>query len=299
MENNSGTQIRGLIAVLSAYIIWGFSPVYFKAVAEVPPLEILCHRIIWSVLLLFVLLVAGGRVAEIRTLLARKRLCAMLLLTSLLIGLNWFVFIWAVTNGYMLDASLGYFINPLVNVLLGMIFLKEHLTIFQWFAVGFACVGVAIQLISFGSLPVLALFLACSFAFYGLFRKQMSLEPRLALFVETALLFPVAFGYLIFFAKSSPANIWNNSFTLNTLLVFAGVITTVPLLCFTYAASRLRLSTLGFCQYISPSIMFLLALFCYQEPLHKETALTFVFIWVALVIFTADGLRQRRSKRLN
>ncbi len=299
MENNSGTQIGGLIAVLSAYIIWGFSPVYFKAVAEVPPLEILCHRIIWSVLLLFVLLVAGGRVAEIRTLLAKKRLCSMLLLTSVLIGMNWFVFIWAVTNGYMLDASLGYFINPLVSVLLGMIFLKEHLTIFQWFAVGFACVGVAIQLISFGSLPVLALFLACSFGFYGLFRKKIGLEPRLALFVETALLFPMAFGYLVVFAESPTANIWENSFELNVLLLFAGVITTVPLLCFTYATSRLRLSTLGFCQYLSPSIMFLLALFCYQEPLHEETALTFAFIWVGLILFTADGLAQRRDKALN
>ncbi len=298
METKSGSQIGGLIAVLSAYIIWGFSVVYFKAVAEVPPLEILCHRVIWSVLLLFVLLVAGRRVAEIRVLLARKRLCAMLLLTSILIGMNWFVFIWAVTNGYMLDASLGYFINPLVSVLLGMIFLRERLTIFQWLAVVFACVGVAIQLIRFGSLPVVALFLACSFAFYGLFRKQIGLEPRLALFVETALLFPVAFGYLVFFAQSPTANIWNNSFTLNMLLLFAGVITTVPLLCFTYAASRLRLSTLGFCQYLSPSIMFLLALFCYREPLHQETALTFGFIWIALLIFTADGLVQRRGKML-
>ncbi len=299
MGNKSDMQIGGLIAVLSAYIIWGFSPVYFKAVAEVPPLEILCHRVIWSVLLLFVLLVVGGRVAEIRALLAKKRLCGMLLLTSLLIGMNWFVFIWAVTNGYMLDASLGYFINPLVSVLLGMIFLGERLTALQWVAIGFACVGVVIQLISFGSLPVIALFLACSFAFYGLFRKKISLEPRLGLFIETTLLFPLAFGYLIFFAESPTTNIWENSFGLNVLLLFAGVITTVPLLCFTYATSRLRLSTLGFCQYISPSIVFFLALFCYQEPLHQETALTFGFIWIALLIFTAGGLAQRRGKALS
>ncbi len=299
MEEKRVMQFGGLVAALAAYITWGFSPVYFKAVAAVPPLEILCHRVIWSVVLLFFLLVMSCRLGEVYTLVARKRLCLMLFITAALIGTNWFVFIWAVNNGYMLDASLGYFINPLVSVLLGMIFLGERLTVLQWLAVGFACVGVTIQLISFGSLPLVALFLACSFAFYGLFRKQIGLEPRIGLFVETAILFPSALVYLVFFANSPTTNIWANSFGLNTLLIFAGVVTTVPLLCFTYATSRMRLSTLGFCQYLAPSIMFLLALFYYKEPLHQETTLTFVFIWIALLIFTGDGLLQRRSKALN
>ncbi len=299
MEKERVMQFSGLISALAAYIIWGFSPVYFKAVATVSPLEILCHRVIWSVLLLFILLALGRRVGEVRALLARKRLCLLLFITSTLIGSNWFVFIWAVNNGYILDASLGYFINPLVSVLLGMIFLRERLTGLQWLAVGFACVGVAVKLISFGSLPLVALFLASSFAFYGLFRKQIGLEPRIGLFVETSILFPLAIGYLIFFADSPTANMWTNSFGLNTLLIFAGIITTVPLLCFTYATSRMRLSTLGFCQYLAPSIMFLLGLFYYKEPLHQETILTFIFIWAALLIFTVDGLIQQRSKALD
>ncbi len=299
MEKERVMQFSGLISALASYIIWGFSPVYFKAVAAVPPVEILCHRVIWSVLLLFFLLVSSRRIGEVRALLARKRLCLILFITSTLIGSNWFVFIWAVNNGYILDASLGYFINPLVSVLLGMIFLRERLTALQWLAVGFACIGVTIKLISFGSLPLVALFLASSFAFYGLFRKQIGLEPRIGLFVETSILFPLAIGYLIFFSDSPTANMWINSFGLNTLLIFAGIITTVPLLCFTYATSHMRLSTLGFCQYLAPSIMFLLGLFYYKESLHQETALTFVFIWVGLLFFTVDGVIQQRSKALD
>lgn len=270
---------------------------YFKSIAQVSPLEILSHRVIWSFFLLAALLHFGRHWRSVYHIATDKKKIAYLLSSSVLIGGNWLIFIWAVNSNHMLDASLGYYINPLINVLLGMVFLGERLRKLQWFAVVLAGCGVLVQLIVFGSVPIVAMALAMSFGFYGLLRKKVAVDAQTGLFVETLILLPAAAVYLLFIASSPTANMIENPWQLNTLLIAAGVVTTLPLLCFTGAATRLKLSTLGFFQYIGPSLMFLLAVLIYGETFTMDKAITFAFIWGALVVFSFDGLRNNRRSR--
>ncbi len=286
---------KGVILALSAYFFWGFAPLYFKLLEHVSATEILLHRIIWSFILLLCLMSFIGGFNNLRALLKEPKRILILCVTSLLIAANWLLFIWAVNNDHMLDASLGYFINPLFNVLLGMLFLGEKLRRLQWFAVGLAALGVLIQLISFGSIPLMSLALASSFGFYGLLRKKANVDAKTGLLVETAILFPVALTYLLLTLDTASANMLNNDLHLNLLLIAAGVVTTVPLLCFAGAAVRIPLSMLGFFQYIGPSIMFLLAITLYKEPFNIEKSITFGFIWAALVVFTVDMMIRRKK----
>ena len=212
-------------------------------------------------------------------------------------GVNWLIFIWAVNANHMLDASLGYYINPLINVLLGMLFLGERLRKLQWFAVALAACGVMVQLIAFGSVPTVAIALALTFGFYGLLRKKVSLDAQTGLFIETLVMLPAAAVYLLWIADSPTSDFAANPMNLNLLLISAGVITTLPLLCFTGAATRLKLSTLGFFQYIGPSLMFLLAVLVYGEAFTTDKAITFAFIWGALVVFSFDGLKTSKQSR--
>ncbi len=293
--NQKPNASKGVLYALAAYTMWGIAPVYFKLISEVPPLEILAHRIIWSFIMLALLIVLGSRWQRVKQICSNRRQLSYLLLTSLFIAINWLIYIWAVNNGHMLDASLGYYINPLVNVLLGMIFLGERLRKWQWVAVGMASCGVVIQLLILGSVPVVAIALAVTFGIYGLLRKKIAVEAQSGLFIETAILLPVALLYLLFFAHSPTANLANNSLQLNILLVAAGIVTTLPLLCFNAAATSLKLSTLGFFQYIAPSLVFVQAVLFYAEPLSSGKAITFAFIWGALLIFTVDGIRLHRQ----
>ena len=288
---------QGVLLALGAYTMWGIAPIYFKSLSAVPPLEILSHRVIWSFFLLAALLHFGHHWRSVRDVMRDKRKLAYLLTSSVLIGANWLIFIWAVTSNHMLDASLGYFINPLINVLLGMLFLGERLRRLQWFAVSLAAGGVLIQLITFGSIPTVAIALACSFGFYGLLRKKVNVGAQTGLFIETLVLLPAAAIYLLWIANSASSDFSHNPMTLNLLLVAAGVITTLPLLCFTAAATRLKLSTLGFFQYIGPSLMFLLAVLVYGEVFTLDKALTFAFIWGALVVFSLDALHNNRRNK--
>lgn len=289
---------QGILLAIGAYTMWGIAPIYFKSLNEVSPLEILSHRVVWSFFLLAFLLHLGRNWRNVRDTLTSKPKMAYLVATSLLVGANWLIFIWAVNANHMLDASLGYYINPLINVVLGMIFLGERLRKLQWFAVGFAAIGVLIQVIAFGSIPVVAIALAFSFGFYGLLRKKVSLEAQTGLFIETLVMLPAAAIYLLFIADSATSDFAANSMSLNMLLIAAGIVTTLPLLCFTGAATRLKLSTLGFFQYIGPSLMFLLAVLIYGESFTTDKAVTFAFIWGALVIFSFDGLRHsKKTKR--
>lgn len=244
---------QGVLFALGAYTIWGIAPIYFKTISEVSPLEILSHRVIWSFFFLAALLSFSKGWATVINTLKDKKKMTYLITTSVLIGANWLIFIWAVNAGHMLDASLGYYINPLLNVVLGMIFLGERLRRLQWVAVLFASAGVLIQLITFGSIPVVAIALACSFGFYGLLRKKVAMDAQTGLFIETLVMLPLTLIYLLFIADSATSNFSENTLNLNLLLIAAGIITTVPLLCFTGAATRLKLSTLGFFQYIGPS----------------------------------------------
>lgn len=287
---------QGILLAMAAYTMWGIAPIYFKSISEVSPLEILSHRVIWSVFLLAGLLHLGRRWHAVRDAFKTKKTMVYLCTTALLVGVNWLLFIWAVNTNRMLDASLGYYINPLLNVILGMLFLGERLRKLQWFAVALAAAGVIIQLIAFGSVPIVAFALASTFGVYGLLRKKIALEAQVGLFIETVIMLPLAAFYLLVISDSPTAVMTNNPASLNLLLICAGFVTTLPLLCFTGAATRLKLSTLGFFQYIGPSLMFLLAVSVYGEQFTTDKVLTFTFIWSALVLFTFDGVKQ--SKRV-
>lgn len=296
MQLSREQKIGGSFAV-SAYTLWGIAPLYFKQLAFVPAMEILLHRIVWSFLLLAIILTALQQWPKVQAVLRQPKLLAAMLGTALLLAGNWGLFIWAVNNGHMLDASLGYYINPLLNVLLGMLFLGERLRKLQWAAVALAAIGVVFQLITYGSLPWIALVLAGSFALYGLFRKKLAVDAISGLFVESLLLLPLALWYWWSVADSGASNLMANSLSLNLTLMAAGIITTIPLLCFIAAARRLQLSTMGFFQYIGPSFMFVFGVFLYQEPLASERLLTFGLIWTALLVYSLDTFWQLRQGR--
>ncbi|MGS0676529.1 EamA family transporter RarD [Shewanella sp. 0m-4] len=288
---------KGILYAICAYTLWGFAPIYFKLLGDVPASEILLHRVIWSFFFVTILIALFGGFARLRHLLKQPKQLAVLCVTSVLIAGNWLLFIWAVNNDHMLDASLGYFINPLVNVSLAMIFLGERLRKLQWAAVALAATGVMIQLISFGSIPLVSLGLACSFAFYGLLRKKVNVDAKTGLLVETAILMPIALIFLFTNMGDSLTHLLTNDWHLNLLLVAAGIVTTIPLLCFASAAVRIPFSMLGFFQYIGPSIMFVLAISLFNEPFDAEKGITFAFIWAALILFTTDMFYKRKAKK--
>lgn len=291
------SSIKGVLCALGAYFIWGVAPIYFKSIQEVPAEEILTHRIIWSFFFMILLLTVSRHWSYVRQVLKQPKKILVLGVTATTIACNWLIYIWSVNNGYMLQASLGYFINPLVNVLFGMLFLQERFRRMQWIAVGLALTGVLIQLWQFGSVPVIGLSLAVTFATYGLLRKKLGVDAQTGMTFETLWLLPVGIIFLLFFADSPTSDMAMNDWHLNALLIAAGVITTVPLLLFTEAANHLRLSTLGFFQYMGPSIMFLLAVFVYGEVMTSELLVTFGFIWVALILFTLDALYTQQKLR--
>jgi chloramphenicol-sensitive protein RarD len=288
---------QGIFFALAAYFMWGIAPAYFKLIQQVPADEILTHRIIWSFFFMLALISLGRSWPKVRAACQNRKRLLLLAVTALLIGGNWLLFIWAVNNHHMLEASLGYFINPLVNVLLGMLFLGERFRRMQWVAVVLAFTGVLVQLWQFGSLPIIGLGLAFSFAFYGLLRKKIAIDAQTGMLIETLWLLPVAAAYLFLFADSPTSHLSANPWSLNLLLVAAGIVTTVPLLCFTAAATRLRLSTLGFFQYLGPTLMFLLAVTFYGETIGQDKLVTFGFIWAALILFTLDALYTQRKLR--
>ncbi|WP_318484349.1 EamA family transporter RarD [Photobacterium leiognathi] len=294
MEENNNLAKRGIILAIAAYTMWGIAPIYFKSLSQVTALEILSHRVIWSFFFLALIIIIGRQRHRVSAILKQPKTLFLLLISALLVGCNWLIFIWAVNNDYILDASLGYYINPLLNVLLGMLVLGERLRPLQWGAVLIAAIGVIAELIQFGSLPWIAFALAISFGFYGLLRKKINIDAQTGLFIETCVLLPLAAIYLIFITDSPTANLGQNPLGLNLLLFAAGIVTTLPLLCFTGAATKLKFSTLGFFQYIGPSLMFILAIFLYQEPFKLEHGITFGCIWFALLLFSVDGIRTHR-----
>ncbi|MDI9223112.1 EamA family transporter RarD [Pantoea sp. EA-12] len=288
MESQQTRQ--GIGYALGAYFIWGIAPAYFKLVKEVPPTEIMTHRVIWSALFMLILITLSRSWKQVRTVLAQPKKVLLLALTAVTIGGNWLLFIWAVNNQHMLEASLGYFINPLINVVFGMLFLRERFRRLQWLAVILATTGVLVQLWQFGSLPIIGLGLALSFALYGLIRKKIQVDAQSGMLIETAWLFPVAAIYLFGFADSATSHLSANPLSLNLKLVAAGIITTIPLMLFAAACARLRLSTVGFFQYLGPTLMFLLAVLFYGESLTPDKMVTFGFIWLALAIFIVDAV---------
>ncbi|OEC34623.1 chloramphenicol-sensitive protein RarD [Pseudomonas cuatrocienegasensis] len=287
---------RGYILGLSAYIIWGLFPLYFKAMQSVPALEIIVHRALWSALFGAALLALWKHPGWWRDLRDNPKRLLVLAGCGLLIATNWLVYVWAVNSGRMLEASLGYYINPLVNVLLGMLILGERLRRLQWLAVGLAALGVLQQLWQVGSLPWVSLVLALTFAFYGLIRKQAPVAALPGLVVETWLLLPLAIGWILLHpaAMSAQPAFWSTSDAL--WLMAAGPITLIPLVCFNAAARHLPYTTLGFLQYIAPTLVLLLAVFVFDEHLDPARLLSFIFIWAGLALYSVDAwitLRRR------
>jgi chloramphenicol-sensitive protein RarD len=295
--NHAINNRSGYINAVSAYVMWGFAPIFFKLLADIAPGEILIQRILWSSIFLLLLVVVMRKSSQLISICKQPKIIGKLMISASLLAVNWFLFIWAVNNDHLLDASLGYYINPLFNVLLGVIFFHERLRRNQLLAVGLAFSGVLIQLITLGTLPIISLALASSFACYGLIRKKMQIDSFIGLLIESLLMLPIAIVYWLFFVESSTSNMANNSVNLNIMIVLIGLVTTAPLLCFTAAAKRLNLSTLGFFQYMGPSIMFLLATFYYQEQIQTAELMTFVFIWAALALYSADSWKtMKRAK---
>jgi len=287
----------GFMTALAAFTAWGLLPIYWKALKSVDPLEILCHRIIWSLVFIALILTINKRWPEAFAPLKSPRNIGILTLSSLIIGSNWLLYIWAVNSNHVLETSLGYYICPLVSILLGFIFFRERLNRLQFIAIGLAALGVTNSIISYGEFPWIALALAISFGLYGLLRKVAAVESLPGLFLETMVLAPVALWYLGSLQAQGTSAFLNQSMDVTMLLIGAGAVTATPLIGFAFGARRLQLSTLGVLQYAAPSIAFLLGVFLYDEPFGPSHLLTFGLIWAGLAVYTADSIRTIRKQR--
>lgn len=288
----------GFLSAFGAYLLWGGLPLYFRALDHIAPQEMLAHRILWGLPTAIIFIALAGRLKELRAVLTRRRI-AYLAISAVLIGSNWFVYIWAVSAERVTEASLGYFINPLVSVLIGMVFFSEKLRPAQWVAIGVAACGVAVLTWELGRLPWVSLVLCFSFASYGAVRKQIKVDSRIGFAVETALLFPIAFLWLAWFQGTGQGG-WVGDYGWDWLVLpLAGPITAVPLILFALAAKRLKLATIGMMQYMTPTIQFLIAVLLFREPFGTVDAIAFGLIWTALVIFTTDSVMgERKARRL-
>ncbi|MDB5472965.1 MAG: rarD [Devosia sp.] len=286
-----GTR-NGVIAAILTYTSWGFLPILFRQLDAVGSVTIVAERTVWSLVLLAIILGVMGGFGEIRALLADRRRTLVTLLSAVLLGGNWLLYVWAVETDQVLEASFGYFINPLVNVAMGMVLLGERQNRLQTISIAIAVVAIAIQAVGLGAIPFVALGLALSFGFYGYFRKTAQLGPANGLFAETLMIAPFALSYVIFDMVANGVGAHADPY-LMTLLVLTGPATAVPLLLFAYAVRRLRLTTIGMFQYIAPSIQFLVAIFLFGEHLNGLRLVSFGLIWVSLMVFSYDSFRRR------
>ena len=286
----------GLIAGIAAFGTWGLIPVYWKLLSNLPATEILAHRFVWTTAFLVGLLSWQHRWPEVHEATRSRRALLFCLASGLAISVNWLFFIWAVNVGRVIETSLGYFMTPLMNVLLGATFLRERLTRWQLVSVLLALVGVLNLTLGYGKFPWLALTLCVSFGLYGLLRKKSGVRPIPGLFLETTLLTPIAAGYLIYLQRGGNSTLSSASWSFILLLISTGIVTGLPLVWFGHAARHLRLTTVGFLQYLSPSCSFFLGVFLYHEPFTRAHLITFFFIWIALVIFTAEAIWRWRTR---
>ncbi|GLS26026.1 chloramphenicol resistance permease RarD [Marinibactrum halimedae] len=271
--------------------MWALAPIYFKALNNVSALDVLAHRVIWSFLLTFAILFALRKHRAILSALSQRRTALGLLASTTIIALNWGVFIWAIQENRILSASLGYYINPIISVFLGMMFLGERLNLVRKIAIALCLFAVVLEIVRFGSVPYIALFLATSFGLYGLIRKRLGVDSFVGMAVETGLLCPLAIGYILLSPNDS-ARLINNEWQTNMLLFLAGPVSMLPLLCFSAAANRISLGALGFFQYIGPTGMFILAVLVYGETFSAEKVTTFSIIWIALLLLVSHSVRQ-------
>ena len=284
----------GYIFAVFAFLIWGaVSPIYFKEVGGVTALEVLMHRVVWSFLILIPLVYLTKQTEVLKLLLKNKNKLKYLLYSTFFVSINWLIFIWAVANERIMEASLGYYINPLINIALGFIFFGERMTRNQNIAIVIAFLAVLYQIIALGTLPLVSLSLAVSFAFYGMIRKKVDVGSIVGLFVETLMLMPLAIIYILYLINTNSMAFLNESDYITFMLTLGGLATIIPLLLFNGAATRMKLSTLGFFQYIGPTCAFLLAVFVYNEEFNFDKLITFALIWLALIIFSLDAIMKK------
>ncbi|MFC4596790.1 EamA family transporter RarD [Cohnella hongkongensis] len=286
----------GLFNAILAYVIWGLLPLYWKEFDSMPAGEILSHRMIWSFLFVAGLLSLQRRWKDFAGLLKNRKALLPLVASSLLISVNWLLFIWAVNNGHVVETSLGYYLTPLINVALAIFFLREKPSGAQWLAIALAGAGVVLVTIDYGSLPWVSLTLALSFGLYGLVKKRVKIDSSLGLMTETAIVVPAALVYWGYLGASGSATAWTLPLSSLALLLFAGAATALPLLLFAKAAAKLPLSMLGFIQYIGPTLTLILSVTVFQETVSQVTMISFTLIWAALIVYATATIREARAQ---
>lgn len=293
--NTDTDSPRGLAFALGAYMLWGVLPIYMKALSHVPAAEVLAHRVIWSVPVAGAVLIWLGRTADLTAALRSPRMLAMGGLTATIISINWGIYIWAIQNGHTLDAALGYYINPLVTVFLGAATLGERLNRWQTAALALAACAVAVLTWEAGRLPLLALSLTASWAAYAWFKKQLPIGPNQGFMLEVVLLSPFALAWIVWLAITRQGHFASGDLTNSLMLASAGLVTAVPLILYANGAKLLRLTTIGILQYVSPTMIFLVAVFLFHEPFSTAKAVAFPMIWAALAVYTFGMMRARRA----
>lgn len=279
----------GLIQALLAALAWGVMPIYFKFLQSVPALEIVAHRVIWSVPLLFIIIWLRRSLPNLKAAIFDHRNRSFLIFSALFVAANWLIYVWAVQNDHILAASLGYFISPLLNVVLGTIFFKERLSRNQWIAVAIATIGVAVLAVSAWQTLWISLALAGSWALYGVIRKMTTVGPMVGLTFETGLLMPIALAYVFWLVASGQGTGFGQSLTIELLLVGAAIMTAIPLLLFASAVTKISLTSIGLLQYLAPTIQFFIGVFLYREPVTAAHIICFGLIWISLAIYSADA----------
>ncbi|MFD2830624.1 EamA family transporter RarD [Corticicoccus populi] len=289
---------EGVLFALSAYIIWGFLPIYWKQIDGISSYEIIAHRVLWSFVFMLLFIIVTGKwryfKADLKFIFGSKKKMLALFTASVVITSNWLVYIIAVNSGHILDASLGYYINPLISIILGVIILKERFSKVQWAAIGIVFAGVLYLTVGLGSAPVFSLYLALSFSVYGLIKKTINIDAVYAMAVETFVLAPFALIYILYIGSTGSAAFGFN--TDSALMIGTGVITVIPLLLFSLGAVRIRLSLIGFLQYIAPTLMLVIGIFMYDEVFTDVHRTAYILIWGGLLIYTAAGVKAGRGR---
>jgi len=288
---------KGIWYGIGAYVTWGLFPIYWKWLHHVPALQLIGHRILWSFLMLFVAILTSRQWNIFRAAVLAPRVLRIYLAAAVLVGINWLVYVWAVNAGFIVETSLGYYINPLLSVLMGVLFLRERMRSLQWVPLGLAAVGVLYLTFAYGSLPWIALTLAFSFGLYGLVKKTAPLGSLYGLTLETGLLFLPALLYLLYADATGQGAFLHTGAISDVLLVGAGLMTTIPLLMFASAARRIPLSLVGILQYIAPTLQFLLGVLVYREPFTHAQFIGFGIVWIALILFGVEGFLASRAQR--
>ena len=280
---------KGIWNALTVYVMWGFFPIYWKLLQDVPALQVIGHRIGWSFLLLMTVILFTKQWKDFRSVALKPKIIGIYAIAGILLSVNWLIYVWGVNSGFIVETSLGYFINPLISVLLGVVFLHERLRTMQWIPIGLAAAGVIYLTVTYGRLPWIALSLAFSFGIYGLVKKLAPLGSLYGLTLETALVFPIAFVYLAFAQSTGAGAFLQNSLLTDILLIGTGVVTSIPLLLFASAVRQIPLTMIGILQYIAPTLQFLIGVFLYHEAFDQSRLIGFSLVWLALIIFWVEN----------